>query len=297
MRFTLRQLEVFDAVARHGSVTQAADELHLTQSATSMAIHALEKALGRTLFRREGRSLQLTEQGRALQPRARSMLTSAGELDREVAADSARESLLVGASPTVADHLLGEVLLSFMGMHPRVHVTVAALPSLAVIERMEEMSLDVGLIEMVTARGSLAQQRWFNDRFAIVCAPGHRLTASAALSATDLASESWCLQPRFSDSRRQFTYALLSLLETIDITLESDSISLIKAAVAGGVLLSCLPRPSVARELECGSLAELTVSNLDLKMPFSILTRRGVQLSAAQSDFVACALDRAPATR
>lgn len=296
MRFTLRQLEVFDAVARQGSVTRAAEELHLTQSAASMALGALERSLGRELFRRHGRVLELGEYGRRLQPMARSMLMAAGELDRAVAADAAHENLVIGASPTVADHLLDGVLLTFLARHPSVQVTVTTLPSLEVISRVEEMSLDIGLLEMVTARGSLRQQRWFNDTFAIFCAPEHELATAGPIPAQRLAGQPWCLQPRFSDSRRQFTYGLLTLVDSIDIALESDSIPLVKAAVAGGVGLGCLPRPTVAREVDAGSLVEIEVTDLDLRMPFSILTRQGAAPSSAQADFIDCALAHVPAT-
>lgn len=295
MKFTLRQLAVFDEVARLGSVSKAAAELHLTQSAASMALRSLESALGRDLFLRQGKRLVLGEHGRLLQPMARSILASAQEMDRVVSLDAPREDLTVGASPTVADFLLDEVVSAFMAKHPRMHVSVSTLPSLEVIKRVDEMSLDVGLVEMVTVRGTIRQRRWRSDSFVIFCSPWHALAHGRQLTSEALAGQSWCLQPRLADSRRQFTYALLTRLETIDVTLESDSIQVIKAAVAADVGLGCLPRPCVTRELEQGALAEVHVTDLDLRMPFSIITRKGLHPSPAHEDFIAGALSRAGA--
>src|SRR5438067_13369729 len=82
MRISLRQVAVFDAVARTGSVSRGALEVALSQSAASMALKELEDALGVVLFHRHGRKLSLNENGRRLQPMARSLLTQAREIER-----------------------------------------------------------------------------------------------------------------------------------------------------------------------------------------------------------------------
>ena len=80
MRISLRQLAVFEAVARHESVSRGADDVAISQSAASMAIKELEESLGITLFHRQGRKLTINENGRRLQPMARSLLARAREI-------------------------------------------------------------------------------------------------------------------------------------------------------------------------------------------------------------------------
>lgn len=285
MDFTLRQLAVFDAIARTGRVNRAAEELHLTQPAASMALKSLEQALGRELFIRHGKSLTLGEHGRSLQPMARSMLLAAEEMQRLVGTGAPREGVTVGASPTVADYLLDDLVSAWMREHPDVRMVIQTLPSLEVIAQVDALVIDIGLIEMVTARQGLRSERWFTDHITLFAAPGHIL-AGRPVTSTDLAEHSWFLQPRFADSRRQFTYTLLMKVGTMDVALEAESINVIKAAVSSGRGLGCLPRPCVAREIAAGDLIELDVTDLTLEMPFSIVTHRDLRLGASHQSFI-----------
>ncbi|MCW2830163.1 MAG: RuBisCO operon transcriptional regulator [Aeromicrobium sp.] len=286
MAFTLRQLSVFDVIAREGSVTRAAAELDMTQSAASMALKSLEEAVGRELFVRRGRRLVLGEHGRLIQPMARSILTAADEMERAVSVGAPHEELLIGASPTVAEHLLGDLVAEFVETHPQVRVNVATLPALEVIQRIDDMALDIGVIEMVTARPTVRRVPWHADRFVVFASPGHPLATGRPHTPAELSGQRWCLPPRLNDSRWQFAYRLMSLVDEIDIVLESDSTATIKAAVSRGSVLGCLPRPCVADELAAGTLVEIEVSDLDLRIAFSVLVREGLTQSPAHQEFV-----------
>src|SRR5260370_24726695 len=100
---TLRQLEIFLAIARDGQVTRAANTLHLTQSATSMALAQLEKQLDTALFEREGRTLRLTERGRLLLAEAPELLARVRELPALLGGQGGqlRGELRVASSTTV----------------------------------------------------------------------------------------------------------------------------------------------------------------------------------------------------
>src|SRR5690606_17202530 len=153
--FTLKQLAVFDAIARLGSVSEAADELAMTQPAASMALQQLESALDTELFIRAQRRLVLSHQGKVLQPLARSMLNSAQEIQSRVNSRVFTSQLRVGASPTIGNHMLDRVCSRFMKDHPDVRLSVTVLPAFDVINRVDEMALDVGLIEFVSVRPTL----------------------------------------------------------------------------------------------------------------------------------------------
>src|SRR5690606_10361939 len=109
MNLTLKQLAVFDAIARLGSVSAAANELALTQSAASMALKQLEQSLEAELFLRVRKRLVLSQLGKALQPMARSVLLGAEEIATTVNAHAPAEQLRIGASPTVGDYLLPDL--------------------------------------------------------------------------------------------------------------------------------------------------------------------------------------------
>lgn len=118
------------------------------------------------------------------------------------------------------------------------------------------------------------------------CSPAHPLASRRTVAPAELDGQPWCLLPRLNDARWQFAYRLMSLVEEIDIVLESDSTHAITAAVAAGIGIGCLPRPSVERALDDGLVVELEVAGLDLQMPLSIVVRDGLTQSPAHATFV-----------
>lgn len=288
MDFTLRQLNVFDAVARHNSVSAAADEVHLTQPAVSMAIQQLEHQLGVQLFIRAKKRISLTNAGRTLQPLVKTLLADAGQIASALTNAVSTEKLLVGASPAVGEHILDEICASFMARYPSLQLDVKVMPSFDVIEHVENMRMDIGLIDFSTIRPTLEKRPWFKSDLAIFCCKDHPLTKLKSLTAADLEGQKWCLQHRFADSRRQFMLAMMNHVQDISVILQSESFSVIKTAVSRNIGLSCLPRPCVARELSDGRLHELKVPDLEpnLQLTFNILTRKELKISASHLSFI-----------
>jgi DNA-binding transcriptional LysR family regulator len=285
--FSLKQLTVFDAVARLGNVSEAADELAMTQPAASMSLQQLESALGAELFVRVRKRLVLSERGKLLQPMARSLLVESREIMTAMNSETHNEQIRVGASPTVGGYLLNEICTEFMHKHPQVRLSISVLPAFDVISRVDEMALDVGLIEFITVRPTLEMTRWREEALVVFCAPEHPLAArTGRLKAADLQGQKWCLQHRFSDTRRQFTLALLQRIPSIDIVLESDSLNILQQAVMENIGMGCLPRPCIAQALASGHLVELPIKDLALGFPITIVTRQSVRKTTQHEDFV-----------
>src|SRR5262245_58938540 len=140
MHFSLRQIEVFDAVARLGSVSRAAEEIALSQSAASMALKDLEDSLGSKLFHRHGRKLVLNENGRRLQPKARSLMLMAAEI-RTPESEDLEGELHIAASTTIGNYILPACSAAFLSRFPKVRLTVATTLFSDVISRVETMSV------------------------------------------------------------------------------------------------------------------------------------------------------------
>lgn len=288
--FSLKQLTVFDAIARLGSVSDAADELAMTQPAASMSLQQLEQALGAELFVRVKKRLVLSERGKVLQPMARSLLVGAREIMATLDTARHHKQIRVGASPTVGGYLLNELCAQYMLQHPDVQLSLYVLPALEVIDRVDEMALDLGLIEFITVRPTLEMTRWRKESLVMFCSPQHPLAKARRLRAVDLAGQKWCLQHRFSDTRRQFTLEFLDHVPTIEVALESDSLNVLRSAVQANVGLGCLPRPCIAEALKAGTLCELPVEDFKLTIPLSIIARKSVRKSAQHQSFVASIL-------
>ena len=117
MKFTLRQLEIFVAVANAGSVSRAAEQLSLSQSAASTALGELERAYDQTLFDRVGKKLVLNDTGQWLLPRALELLARAHELEAELGTDQRIGNLRLGASLTIGNYLATLLVADFLQQH------------------------------------------------------------------------------------------------------------------------------------------------------------------------------------
>lgn len=289
--FSLKQLTVFDAIARLGSVSEAAEELAMTQPAASMSLQQLEQTLGAELFVRVRKRLVLSERGKVLQPMARSLLVEANEIVNAVNSTSHHKQLRVGASPTVGGYLLNDICAQFMQAHPDVQLSISVLPALEVINRVDEMALDVGLIEFITVRPTLEMVKWSRESLVVFSSPAHPLAKVKRLKAADLAGQRWCLQHRFSDTRRQFTLELMEHVPSIDVVLESDSLNILRSAVQADLGLGCLPRPCIAQELRDGRLCALPVDDFKLTIPLSIVSCKSVRKSPQHISFVSAVMN------
>ena len=292
--FSLKQLTVFDAIARLGSVSDAADELAMTQPAASMSLQQLESALGAELFVRVKKRLMLSERGKLLQPMARSLLVEAREILTTMDSEAHHQQLRIGASPTVGGYLLNDICAQFMLAHPEVQLSVTVLPAFDVINRVDEMALDLGLIEFITVRPTLEMTHWREDTLTIFCAPTHPLALRKDLRAKDLAEAHWCLQHRFSDTRRQFTLTLLEHIPTMEVILESDSLGILRSAVHANLGIGCLPRPCIAEDLAAGRLVELKISDFVVRIPINIVSRKGVRHGSPHTNFMHAVLAAMP---
>ncbi|MBE0589965.1 MAG: hypothetical protein IH617_18195 [Hydrogenophaga sp.] len=196
----------------------------------------------------------------------------------------------MGASPTVGGYLLNDICTRFMLRHPDIQLSLSVLPAVDVINRADEMALDLGLIEFITVRPILEMVRWRKESLVVFSAPNHPLASAKRLRAVDLAGQRWCLQHRFSDTRRQFTLEFLDHVPTTDVVLESDSLNILRSAVQANVGLGCLPRPCIAEELKDGRLCALPIDDFKLTIPLSIISRKSVKKSPQHNSFVAAIL-------
>lgn len=286
MKITLKQMVVFDAVARLGSVSLAAREIALTQSAASMALRDLERNLGVELFHRHRKRLVLNDHGRRLRPKVRSVLL--GARDIEVTAD-AREhqgGLLIGASTTLGNYLLPDICASFLCDHPGVTIGLTVSPAIEIIERVDGMTLDIGFVESPLLRPTLRIQRWMDDELVVFCSAKHRLARQKEVRMRDLADETWCLQPMNSVTRSALTRVILNHVESIRVGLETGSVEAIKQAVMQGVGIGCQSRLAIREELKAGVLCEVPVSDLQLSRPCNIVSRKDIMLGTLHTLFV-----------
>ncbi|MGO2131316.1 MAG: LysR substrate-binding domain-containing protein [Halomonas sp.] len=273
---TFRQLQVFVAVARFGTVSAAALELCLSQSATSQALSDLERQLGITLFERPGRRLRLNALGDELLPRAEALLEGMADFVAAASDPSGtlRGSLNISASATVGTYLLPALAGRFTELYPAAELRLRLRNSHEVANDVLGMDADIGLIEGECRDNVLVSEPWCQDSLVVVAAPGQVLadnsTAGEPLCGDELESMAWILREPGSGTRSVFEQAMRGRGLTPRVRMALDQTEAVKQAVVAGLGASCLSRLSVAGELARGELVALETP-LSLRRRFSLV--------------------------
>ena len=149
MRITLRQLAVFEAVARSGQVAKAAEQVNLSPPATSMALAELEKQLNARLFERIGNRLQLNSQGNLLLPLATDLLHRVEQIEQAFTYHGGDlvGRLSISASSTIGNYLMAKAAVAFCQQHTQTHVDVAITNTQDVIQAVAQFRSEMGYIE------------------------------------------------------------------------------------------------------------------------------------------------------
>jgi len=280
MRYTLRQLEVFLAVARNESVSRASEALHMSQSAVSGSLAELERQFDVKLFDRVGKRLQLSERGRALRARAQAVLDHARELERGLEDPGELGRLRIGATLTIGDHLAVPLIARFTRAHPGAQVTLAIANTEEIARRVANFEIDVGLIEGELQDSDLDVTPWRDDELVVFCAPEHPFARKRTLSDDDLRRADWITREPGSGTRQTFERALYGLVPELRIVLELQHTEALKAAVSAGLGVGCISRIALRQELERRSLKACRVPHRDFRRRFFFVLHKQKYRSA-----------------
>jgi DNA-binding transcriptional LysR family regulator len=289
LRLNLRQLEVFVATAHSGSTRAAAERVARSQSAASTTLAELEAALGVCLFDRVGRRLVLNENGRALLPRAASVLGEATELQHLFSGEHLTP-LQIGASLTIGECILPELMAQWRQRHPKSPVRLGIANTSGVIDAVAAFEVDVGFIEGPQTHPDLRVLPWLNDEMVIVAAPGHVLAGKVAPPKL-LRQAEWALRERGSGTREAADRWLVEHLGQVNVAFELGSPEAIKRLVAAGSTLALLSRHVVAPALAQGHLVEVPTRLPRAERRLAIVLHRDKRLGAGAEDFVRHCVD------
>ncbi len=279
MRYTLRQLEVFLAVARAESVNQAAKALFMSQSAASGSLSDLERQFDVQLFDRVGKRLQLNQLGRSLRPRAEAVLEQARELEQTLEKHKDVGQLRIGATLTIGNYLAVPLMAQFMRAHPGAALTLAVANTEEIARQVENFEIDVGLVEGEIEHADLRLTAWRDDELVVFCAPSHPLARKRVLKDEDLRQAAWIVRERGSGTRQAFDRAMRGLLPDLQIALALQHTEAIKGAVAAGLGIGCISRIALEDAFRIGTLKPCAVPHRDFRRQFFFLLHKRKYLS------------------
>ncbi|PPH76289.1 MULTISPECIES: LysR family transcriptional regulator [unclassified Rathayibacter] len=246
MHVDLEQLTGFVEVARLGSFTRAAEELHLAQPSLSRRIAALEQDLGSELFNRARSGSTLTPAGELLLPLARRMLADAGSVRRELAelAGLERGRVRFGATPTLCISLVAEVLHAFHSAHPAVELHLAEDGSRSLFDRLARGELDLALVTTSTAAapGAFTVTPLLVEELVVVSSAAE--PPLAATGALDLAAVARLAQIVFNSSydlRRTTDAAFAAAGLEPDVVLEGAEMDAVLRFAERGLGVAVVP--------------------------------------------------------
>lgn len=247
---TLEQLRIFVAVAEREHVTRAADALHVTQSAASGAIAALEARHDVKLFNRVGRGIELTDAGRMFLEEARAVLVRTASAEQALAdyAGLRRGTLRLVASQTIAGYWLPERLAVFHRRYPAIELSVAIANTQGAARAVHGGQAELGFIEGAIDDPALAQWPVGRDRMVMV---GQEPVP--AVTNAWLAQAPWIMREEGSGTRSTFEAAVRDhgidpAALNIVLTLPSNEavLAAVRAGVGHGVLSALVVAPSLA---------------------------------------------------
>lgn len=291
MHFTLRQLEVFVAVAQDGTVSAAAHRLAMSQSAASTALGELERQFEVQLFDRVGRSLRLNAVGQDLLPRAVGLLDRADEIEGILARHAVFGDLSIGATLTVGNYLATLVVADFLQRHPQSHIDLRVHNTTAILDGLLRFELDLGLVEGACHHPDLEVETWVADELVVFAAPDHPLAAMGSAPWSRLAQEPWILREPGSGTRATFDQAVAGLGGAARVRLELEHTEAIKRSVESGLGLGCISRLALREAFRRGSLVPIECPELRLGRHFSFVWHRHKYRTAGMEAFLALCRD------
>ena len=279
---TLRQLEVFLAIARVHGYRQAAEALHTSQPALSQHIRALETELGARLFDRLSRGVVLTEAGRLLEERAKRVFATLTDV-REVLGELQglqRGSLLVGASTTPGIYVLPAVIGEFRRRHPGIDLRLRIANSRVIEEAIRAHEVDLGVVGgHGLAPGEECLAAGLADELVLIVSPTHRWAKRHGIAPADLTDEPLLVREEGSATRRVTERALEQAGIAWRVSMELGHTEAIKQAVMAGLGVAFVSVHAVRGEIASRRLVAIRLRRLRIQRHFHVIHSEARTLS------------------
>ena len=276
---TLRQLEVFEAVARLNSFSRAAEALHLTQPAVSAQIGKLAEHAGLPLFEQLGRKIYLTSAGTELLHHSRMII------QQFLAAEEAMTQFkgVSGGRLNVAvisagDYFLPRLLVDFARQHEGVTLNLAVHNREDLLLHLADNLTDLAVMVRPPQDADTVNEAFAPHPYVIVAPARHPLAGQLRLPLSRVVREPFVVRERGSDTWQSMAEGMGRQMERLNITMQIKSTETIKQAVMAGMGITFLSAHTVSRELADGSLVALDVQGFPLMLHWYLVQRRNKRL-------------------
>jgi len=287
IHITMRQLQVFESVARHLSFTRAAEELHLTQPAVSMQVKQLESMIELPLFEQMGKKVHLTEAGHAMVRHSRTMMSHLSEIERDINSLKGVEGgqLKICIASTV-NYFATRLLSSFCEQYKKVHISLEVINREELIRRLEANEPDLVLMGQPPEGLDVEATAFMENPLILIANPQHPLSDQSGIKIDKLSDETFVMREPGSGTRS----AMMRLFDKHGVKpkegIQLSSNETIKQSVEAGLGLAVVSAHTVDLELKAGRLISLDVEHFPILRQWYICYRRGKRLSTTAQVFL-----------
>ncbi len=283
-----RQLRAFTVLARTGSFTRTAHELHLSQSAISYAIKALEDEIGCRLLDRVGKSVVLTQAGEQLLARAEKILDemTAARLELSHLGKWGSTRLRIGASTTACQYVLPAVLREFKESFPRCAISIEPGDTPEAIASLRAHRIDLAVNLEPRREESLEFRPLFTDELLFALSPIHPWAKTGRIPRDDIARQHYILYGKTSYTFQMIEEYFREEKIVLHSLLDLGNMEAIKELVKLGLGISIMAPWTAKKEIEAGSLVTLPLGRRKLKRRWGVLHWKGRRLDLAQETFI-----------
>lgn len=284
---TFRQLEVFEAIARLGSFTRAAEALHLTQPTVSMQIKKLTDAVGLPLIEQIGKRIYLTEAGRALSCTAREIFERLDHFEM-IAAElkGLKKGTLRLAVVTTAKYFAPRLLGPFCQRYPGIEVSLKVTNRERILERIAHNEDDLYILGQPPEGLDVVAEPFLDNPLVVLAPANHPLAGKKRIPLARLAKEPFLLREPGSGTRIAVERLFAEHGLTLDVRMELGSNEAIKQAIVGGLGVSVLSRHTLALDAPMGQLTILDVEGFPILRHWYVAYPSGKQLSVVARTFL-----------
>jgi DNA-binding transcriptional LysR family regulator len=276
---TLRQLKVFESVARHLSYSRAAEELYLTQPAVSLQVKTLEEHAGIALFEQLGKKIYLTAAGVELLQFSRDVIQRFQEVDEALTQfKGISGGRLNVAVISAGDYFFPRLLVEFAGRYVGVSLNLTVHNREELLGQLAHNLTDLAVMVRPPVDMDTINEAFAPHPYVIVAPPHHRLVGRISIPMADLKREPFVVREHGSDTWNSMEDAFGAQLVDLNIAMEIRSTETIKQAVIAGMGISFLSAHTIGLERRAGSLAVLDVQGFPCMRNWFVVHRKSKRL-------------------
>lgn len=283
---TLRQLKVFETVARLSSYSRAAEELHLSQPAVSTQIRKLEEHAGLPLFEQLGRKVYLTAAGIELLHHSRLIVQQFADAEAAMTQfKGVAGGRLNVAVISAGDYFFPRLMVEFARRHQGVTLNLSVFNREDLLVQLADNLTDLAVMVRPPSDADTLNVPFAPHPYVIVAARGHPLAGERRIALSRVVREPFVVREKGSDTWQSMTDGLGRHLERLNIAMQIRSTETIKQAVLAGMGITFLSAHTVSRELRDGSLVVLDVQGFPLMLHWYVVQRRTKRLPPVAQAF------------